>query len=98
MAMENKELLTKIGKIQKDIASLVKDEKNKFQNYRYFEESQILKVLKPSLDREKLTLIISDDDSQPFQHEREGTNHFIKYLKKLEITDQESGQTNIYKF
>ena|SRR5436190_1264084 len=90
-------IIAKIGNIQRDIKSLIKDENNKFQNYKYFEESQILGILKPLLAREKLTLIISDDDSQPFQHEREGTNHFIKYLKKLEISDQESGESRIYK-
>ena len=65
--MENKELLTKIGKIQSDIKDLVKDEKNKHQNYKYFEESQLLKILKPELKKNKLTMIISDDDTQPFQ-------------------------------
>jgi len=64
---ENKGLNAKIGNIQKDIESLVKDEKNKNLNYKYFEESQILKVLKPLLEREKLTLKISDDDTQPLQ-------------------------------
>ena len=64
---ENKGLNAKIGNIQKDIESLVKDEKNKNLNYKYFEESQILKILKPLLEREKLTLKISDDDTQPLQ-------------------------------
>jgi hypothetical protein len=57
--MENKkELLTKIGKIQDEISSLIKDEKNKNLYYKYFEESQLLKILKPLLEREKLTMII----------------------------------------
>lgn len=98
MEINNKKLLAKIGNIQKDIGSLIRDELNKFQNYKYFEESQILKILKPALGKQKLTLILSDDDTQPLQYEREGNNHFIRYLKKLEISDQESGETNIYKF
>ena len=51
-----KNLLTKIGRIQQDISSLVKDETNKHQNYKYFDEAQILKILKPLLAEEQLTL------------------------------------------
>ena len=103
----NKELLTKIGAIQADIESLVKDEKNKFQNYNYFEESQLLKILKPRLKDKKLTLEITDDDTQPLQYEREKaiskngnetTNHYLRYLKRVEISDQETGQSKVYKF
>jgi hypothetical protein len=59
------------------------------------------------LGREKLTLKITDDDTQPFQHEiREGVskegkkkdNHYLKYLKKMEVADQESGETETFKF
>ena len=105
--MENKGLITKIGKIQADIKDLVKDEKNKHQFYKYFEESQVLKILKPLLKENKLTMIISDDDTQPLQWEKEKgisksgseiTNHYLRYLKKMEISDQETGQTLIYKF
>ena len=94
----NKELLTKIGKIQADIPSLIKDEKNKHQNYNYFEESQLLKILKPLLKEEKLTMLISDDETQPLQWEREGNKHFLRYLKKLEISDQATGQSLTFKF
>ena len=96
--MEKLKLLTKIGTIQHNIIDLVKDEENKHQHYKYFEESQILKILKPLLSEHELTLIISDDETQPLQHEREGTKHFIKYLKKLEISDNRSGESLIYKF
>ena len=90
--------LKKIWEIQREIKGLVKDETNKFQNYKYFDEAQILKILKPLLEKHKLAMVISDDDTQPFHHEREGTNHFIKYLKKLELTDLDGGTTNFYKF
>ncbi|CAG8472400.1 11194_t:CDS:2 [Ambispora gerdemannii] len=88
---ENKELLTKIGKIQGAIGSLVKDEaiKSTHTNYKYFEESQVLKSLKPLLTEQKLTMIISDDDTQPLQWEKEGNQHFLRYLKKMEISDYE---------
>ena len=84
--------------MQAEIPSLVKDEQNKHQNYKYFEESQLLKILKPLLKEKKLTMEITDDDTQPFSYEREGNKHFIRYLKKMEITDQESGQSKVYKF
>lgn len=98
MTEKNKELKTKIWRIQNEIGSLVKDELNKFQNYRYFDEAQILKILKPLLAKHELAIIISDDETQPFIHEREGTNHFLKYLKKMEITDLKSGQSQVFKF
>src|SRR4051812_42332120 len=100
---ENKELFNKIGKIQEEISSLVKDETNKFQNYKYFEESQILGILKPLLTKYKVAICISDDDTQPFIHEKEitqakgggeRTNHYLKYLKRLEITDLDNGSNN----
>lgn len=87
----SKELIKKIANIQAEIKSLIRDETNKYQNYKYFDEAQILGHLKPLLKKHKVALVLSDDDSQPFQHEREGSNHFIKYLKKLEITDLENG-------
>ena len=55
---ENKGLNAKIGNIQKDIESLVKDEKNKNLNYKYFEESQILKILKQQCIQTKVHLPI----------------------------------------
>ena len=103
--MENNELKAsgiwqKIWSIQKESKRLIKDEKNKFQNYNYFEESQVLGILKPLLERYRLGMMICDDDSQPFQHEREGTNHYIKYLKKMELVDLDNQETQplIYKF
>ena len=94
----NKDLKTKIWHIQNEIKSLIKDELNKFQNYRYFDEAQILKQLKPLLEKYESVMIISDDETQPFIHEREGTNHFLKYLKKMELTDLKSGQSQVFKF
>jgi hypothetical protein len=96
--VENKELLKKIGEVQANIESLVKDETNSHQNYKYFVEHKLLKILKPQLKEKKLTMEITDDDTQPMQWDREGNKHFLRYLKKMEITDQESGQSKIYKF
>ncbi len=88
----------KIWSIQKEVKDLVKDEKNKFQNYMYFDELQVLRLLKPLLEKYRLALMISDDDSQPFQHEREGTNHYLKYLKKMELFDFDKEISVSYKF
>lgn len=75
------DLWEKVWNIQAEVKSLIKDELNKFQNYKYFDEAQILTILKPLLVKYRVSLMISDDDTQPLQHEREGSNHFIKYLK-----------------
>ncbi|CAI2191891.1 7102_t:CDS:10 [Funneliformis geosporum] len=81
------------GAIQDKIPSLIKSKTNTHQNYKYFEEHQILKILKPLLKENKLTMIITDDDSQPQQYEREGNKHFLRYLKQMEISDRETGET-----
>jgi len=64
----------------------------------YFDELQVLRLLKPLLEKYRLALMISDDDSQPFQHEREGTNHYLKYLKKMELFDFDKEISVSYKF
>ena len=61
------DLMNKVACIQADINDLIKDEKNKGQNYKYFEESQILKILKPLLKHYRVRIIVSDDDTQPLQ-------------------------------
>jgi hypothetical protein len=96
--MENKGLLTKIGTIQDKIPSLIKNKTNAHQNYKYFEEHEILKVLKPLLTENKLTMIITDDDTQPQQYEREGSWHYLRYLKQMEISDRETGESRTWKF
>src|SRR3954471_19678436 len=80
----------KLQKIQSEIKELIRTEENKFQKYFFFNELQVLQLLKPLLEKYKLTLLLSDDTSQPFIHEREGKEHFVKYLKRLEIVDCEA--------
>jgi hypothetical protein len=79
----------KLQKIQSEIKELIRTEENKFQKYFFFNELQILKLLKPLLQKYNLVILLSDDTSQPFIHEKDGKEHFIKYLKKLEIVDVE---------
>src|SRR4051794_30065273 len=83
-------IYAKLQKVQAEIKELVRTEENKFQRYFFFNELQILQHLKPLLEKHHLTLLLSDDVSQPFLHEKEGKEHYVKYLKKLEIVDTEN--------
>src|SRR4051794_12321242 len=83
----NLNIYQKLQLIQAQIKELVRSEENKFQKYKYFDELQILQLLKPLLQKYNLVILLSDDTSQPFIHEKDGKEHFIKYLKRLEIVD-----------
>ena len=94
--MEKKiNIYDKLQKIQSEIKKLVRSEENKFQKYKFFTEDQLLELLKPLLEKYKILLLLSDDTSQPFLHEREGNNHYVKYLKKLELVDTEMPERNL---
>src|SRR3954463_8916990 len=82
-------IYAKLQSIQNEIKELTRTEENKFQKYFFFNELQVLQLLKPLLEKYKLVILLSDDISQPFLHEKEGKEHFVKYLKKLEIVDTE---------
>jgi len=86
----------KLQKIQSEIKELIRTEENKFQKYKFFNELQVLKLLRPLLEKYQLTLLLSDDISQPFIHEKDGKEHFIKYLKKLEIVDTEIPENKLF--
>ncbi|CAI2190443.1 15798_t:CDS:2 [Funneliformis geosporum] len=77
----NKVLLTKIGNIQAEIDDLIKDERNKHQNYKYFNEAELLKILKPQLKEKKLTIEITDDDTQPFIYQREACGDNVNFAQ-----------------
>src|SRR5437763_16635014 len=93
--MVRQNIYTKLQLIQSEVKELIRTEENKFQKYKFFNELQVLKLLRPLLTKYKLTLLLSDDTSQPFIHEKEGKEHFIKYLKKLEIVDVESHEKRL---
>lgn len=82
-------LLKKIQQIQSSIKELVKTEKNEYQNYFFFNEVGVMKLLKGLLAQHQLAILISDDTSQPFIHEisNNGKLHYVKYLKRVEIVD-----------
>jgi hypothetical protein len=88
-------IYTKLQLIQSEVKELIRTEENKFQKYKFFNELQVLKLLRPLLTKYKLTLLLSDDTTQPFIHEKEGKEHFIKYLKRLEIVDAETPEQRL---
>jgi hypothetical protein len=94
--MEKMNIFAKLQLIQTEIKELIRTEENKFQKYKFFNELQVLQLLKPLLNKYKLTILLSDDTSQPFIHEREGKEHFIKYSKRLEIIDIEAPQDKLF--
>jgi len=57
---EIKNIHQKLQIIQKKVGQLAKTEENKFQKYKYVSEYEILKVVKPLLDQQNLTLTFSD--------------------------------------
>jgi hypothetical protein len=83
-------IYTKLQLIQSEVKEVIRKEENKFQKYKFFNELQVLNLLKPSLNKYQLTILLSDDASQPFIHEKDGKEHYVKYLKKLEIIDSEN--------
>ena len=83
-------IYTKLQLIQSEVKELIRKEENKSQKYKFFNELQVLNLLKPSLNKYQLTILLSDDISQPFIHEKDGKEHYVKYLKKLEIIDSEN--------
>ena len=93
--MEKMNIYTKLQKIQSEIRELIRTEENKFQKYNFFNELHVLQLLKPLLEKYKLTILLSDDISQPFIHEKDGKEHYVKYLKKLEIVNTELPENSL---
>lgn len=88
-------IYSKIQLIQTQIKDLVRKEENTSQGYSFFNELQVMQLLKPLLEKYKLVILISDDISQPFIHDtlEDGSGqHCIKYLKKIEIVDAENNK------
>lgn len=92
----NNNIYRKLYSIQNSVKELVRTEENKFQNYHFFNEFQVLKVLKTLLKEHKLLILLSDETTQPFIHEKSDSSreHFVKYLKKMEIIDIEENEKN----
>ena len=93
--MEKRNIFTKLQLIQLEIKELIRTEENKFQKYKFFNELQVLKQLRDLLNEHKLILLLSDDTTQPFIHEKDGKEHYVKYLKKMEIIDSENPEQRL---
>ncbi|WNE41306.1 MAG: hypothetical protein AM1032_000046 [Mycoplasmataceae bacterium] len=81
----------KLFNIQCEVENLIKDEINKFQRYQYFNEFQVLTKLKPLLEKNKLLLLISDDN-QTLEYQKEEKEYLIKYLKNIKIVNVEESK------
>lgn len=72
--------------VQQAVGKLTHTKLNKFQNYHYFTEYDILVRSRPFLKEQKLLLMISDETGE-FTHEKVEKDHLIRYLKKIEVVN-----------
>jgi len=79
-------IYTKFFKVQNEVKK-----PNDFSNH-----TEILKSLKTLLEKYKLTLVLSNDTSQPFVQEKIDKEYLIKYLKKVEIIEQENPENKLF--
>jgi len=109
--MTNLNIYQKLHTIQSKLNHLTKMELNKFQHYKYVSEYQILTILKPLLEEQKLTLTFSDEitptkyDENSVSYDDENlTNLYfkkedkewvIKYLKKAVLTNAEKPEEQL---
>jgi hypothetical protein len=68
--MNQPNIYQKLHLIQAQIKGLEKTEENKFQKYKYVNEYEILTVLKPLLEQQKLLLLFSDVETNEFVKEK----------------------------
>ena len=87
--MEKVNIHTKLQKIQGKFTEILKDQSNKFQNYKYFTEYQALTFLKPLLDEQKLTLTFADLPELGHSAEKVEKNWTVKYWKEATLTNSE---------
>jgi hypothetical protein len=94
-------IYTKLKNIQGESAEILKDNTNKFQNYKYFTEYQALTFLKPLLNKESLSLHFEDlkDDSHDYKVEqvdykkKDGSvekQWMVQYWKQANLTNSEN--------
>jgi ERF superfamily protein len=89
----NLNLYQKLQLIQSQIQELIRSEENKFQKYKFFNELQVLTLLKPLLTKYRLTILFSDEENKEFSCEQQGNMYLVKYQKKcLIINSQEPEQ------
>lgn len=96
----------KIWMIQGEVDNLIKSERNGI--YSFFNEAQVLDILKPLLYKYKICITFSDDKSRGIEvlvererskEGKEGENyHIVTYQKIARIVDVESGEEMIETF
>ncbi|CAG8807572.1 8901_t:CDS:2, partial [Dentiscutata erythropus] len=69
----------KLHLIQSQIKELIRTEENKFQKYKFFNELQVLNLLKPLLEKYHLIILLSDDETKEFSCEQVGNMYLVKY-------------------
>jgi hypothetical protein len=84
----------KLWTIQNEIKKVVRREENKFQKYYFFNELQVLKLLKPLLEKYRVAIFLTDDSKEPFFCEQKGNFFLVRYLKRLDIIDVEEKPNN----
>lgn len=88
----NLNIYQKLQQVQRKVGQLEKDQLNKFQNYKYVAEYDILRTLKPLLNDQNLVLTFDDNSNQVIYAE-EGTTDkgkkewIVKYLKRMTLTN-----------
>jgi len=80
----------KLQAVQQNIGQLKKDQLNKFQNYKYVSEYDILRTLRPLLAEQRLLLTFSDETSSEFLFNKQDKEWIVKYLKKMLIINCEN--------
>ena len=88
--MEKLNIYIKLQLVQKEVGELIRTEENKFQKYKFFNELQVLHLLKPLLDKYQLTILLSDEESQDFFCESVGNMYLVKYQKKCQLINSEN--------
>ncbi|CAG8846766.1 39947_t:CDS:2, partial [Gigaspora margarita] len=79
MVNKNNSIYNKLWAIQNEVKKIVRNEENKFQKYYFFNELQVLKILKPLLNKHQLIILLSDDENKEFTCEQVGNMYLVKY-------------------
>jgi hypothetical protein len=79
----------KLQLIQSEIKELIRTEKNPNQHYFFFNELQVLQLLKPLLTKYKVNILLSDDENKEFTCEQLGKMYLVKYGKRCLLINSE---------
>jgi len=88
--MNELNIYQKLQLVQQTIGQLKKDQLNKFQNYKYVSEYDILRTLRPLLAEQSLLLTFSDETSSELLFNKQEKEWIVKYLKIMTIINCEN--------